>query len=343
MKKMILSSALLYFCFSFTSTAQEYNHRNVKILESSEQNESKIANPDDFVTRYSLNNLRLYPIIASDTFIEATRDMGKFTLLKDAIEADKIVITETGAQENNEGRLQTFNSDVSGTVNTLLAKNNSADTIFIMAGEVVKGGKQDRVIGQDIVLVPGQEVNLSAFCVESSRWQTKEGNGGKFTGYYNVSSMDIRKTVTMEKDQSKVWQKVDEHTAANGAASETKTYTNLENSEEYQKSVLEYTEAFKDAFKDDPRVIGVIAVTGNEVMGLDLFATHDLFITTFPNLLHSYVGNAITHGAPVTIGNQEVFNYLDKLLASQDGQNERINENGSVYEYKNKKLHISFY
>lgn len=343
MKKIILSSALLHFCFSFTSTAQEYNHSNVKILESSEQNETKIANPEEFVTRYSLNNLRLYPIIASETFIETTRDMGKFTLLKDAIEADKIVITETGAQTNEAGQVQQSSNDVSGTVNTLLAKNTSADTIFIMAGEVVKGGKQDRVIAQDIVLVPGQEVNLSAFCVESSRWTTKESNGGKFTDYYNVSSMDIRKTVATEKDQGRVWQKVDEHTMANGAASETKTYTNLENSEEYQKSVLEYTEMFKDAFKDDSRVIGVIAVTGDQVMGLDIFATHDLFITTFPNLLHSYAGNAITNGAPVTIGNQEVYAYLDKLLANQEGQNERINENGSVYEYKNKKLHISFY
>src|SRR3989338_1122490 len=343
MRKMILSTALLYCCIAFTSSAQEYNHRNVKILELSEQNDAKIANPENFVTRYSLNNLRLYPIIASETFRETTRDMGKFTLFRSAIESNKMVITETGAQPGEGEQVQASFQDVSGTVNTLFAKNNSNDTIFIMAGEVVKGGKQDRVIGQDVVLVPGQEVNLSAFCIESSRWTTKEGNGGKFTGYYNVSSMDIRKTVTTEKNQSMVWQKVDEHTAANGASSETHTYTNLENSEEYQKSVQEYMEMFKDAFKDDDRVIGVIAVTGDQVMGLDIFATHDLFITSFPNLLHSYAGNAITNGAPVTIGNQEVYYYLDQLLASQEGQNERINDNGSVYEYKNKKLHISYY
>jgi len=343
MKKTNIIFAIFILVVSFGSLAQEHNHRNLKILETLPQSDETVADPTHFDMRFSHKNLRLFPIIANDTYVDAHKDIGKFTLLKEAIETEKIAITETGARhmanESRNGRNN--NNDVSGTVNTLFAKNNSQDTIFIMAGEVVKGGKQDRVIGQDIVLAPGEEMDLSAFCVEKSRWTTKENNGGKFDGYYNVSSMDIRQTVAKDKDQGEVWRKVDEHTSKNGASSETKTYTNLANSEEYQANVESYMNVFNSLFRDDKRVIGVIAVTGDKVMGVDMFATHDLFISSFSNLLHSYIGHAITNGSEVTITNDKVYAYLDDIFKDQEKQEENIKKNGSVYKYRNRKLHIA--
>jgi hypothetical protein len=339
MKKHILliCAGLVYF----GTLAQEYNHRNLKIMEAAPVSDQQEATPSNFETRYMSDQLRLYPILASETFIQETRDLGKFTLLQEAIGNGKIVISETGANGLNDP----INSrqEVSGTVNTLVARNTSRDTIFIMAGEVVKGGKQDRVIAQDLVLLPNQEVNLSAFCVEASRWNTRENNGGQFDGYFSVSSMDIRKSVVTERDQQKVWAKVDVHTAANKATSGTKTYTNLENSEEYQTQLKAYLEKLDNVFDDNPRVVGVIAVTGDRVMGMDVFATHELFTAAYSNLLHSYVNEAITHGAAVTISNEEVYQYLDKLLSADENQNALIRANGNVYEFKNKKVHLSYY
>lgn len=350
----------------FQSFAQ-YNHENLKIkrsAESSDQTDPTSSGSEQFDMSYSFKNLRLYPIIANNQFVEEHKGIGNFTLLKDAIDQNKIVITETGAtylandgqrentnesdaiQSPNLSNQQIYNQGsfgggVSGSVNTLFAQNNSQDTIFIMAGEVVKGGKQDRVISQDMVIAPGEKVNLSAFCVERSRWETTDGNGGKFTGYYNVTNMDIRKTVATDNNQSEVWRKVGEQTEKNGASSETGTYANLENSEEYQKKLAEYMAVFKTSFQDDPQVIGVIAVTGDKVMGCDLFATHDLFIQSYESLLHSYIGEAVTNGKEVTLGNEEVFKYLDEILKDESSQEETVNENGVVYKYKNKKLHLS--
>ncbi len=346
MKKSFLISSLFAFASVFSASSQEYNHRHLKIMETMDQSEESVANPTQFDLSYSHDNLRLFPIIASTTFTDANKDIGQFTLLKDAIEEEKIVITEIGATDIADSTLSTnvdADRDVSGSVNTLFAKNNSQDTIFIMAGEVVKGGKQDRVIGQDVVIAPGEETNLSAFCVERSRWTTKESNAGQFTGYYNVLSMDIRKTVTTEKSQHEVWNKVGKHTSMNSAESETEAYTNLANSEAYQTKLTTYIDSFKDAFKNDERVIGVIAVTGEEIMGVDIFATHDLFISNYPNLLHSYVGNAITNGAPVNISNEDVFAYLDTILNDESKQEEIIEQNGSILKHKGKRLHISFY
>lgn len=339
MKSLIL---LTVFLLAVNQSYAQYKHENLKIKSSSV--EVNNTAPADFDMSFNFENLRLYPIIANTSFHAEHKDLGNFVLLKEAIDKKKIVITETGASQlNNSSEPRNSNTNVSGTVNTLFAKNDSKDTVFIMAGEVVKGGKQDRVVAQDIIILPGEKVDLSAFCVEKNRWSTKDGNNGKFTGTYNVANMDIRKTVTTEKNQSQVWKKVDEQTAKNGASSSTSTYTNLENSAEYQKKLKRYMDVFQASFKEDKNVIGVIAVTGDKVMGCDMFATHDLFIKSYEGLIHSYVGEAITNGKPVTISNDEVFTYLDKILIEEAKQNETIKQNGDVYEWNNKKVHISTY
>lgn len=368
MKKNLLSLVVILSAFCVKA---QYNMENLSIEQ--EAIGDNAINSTNYSVKHTFKNLRLYPILANETFLNEHKDLSKFTLLKEAIEQKKIIVSETGASDSNaepvpqpnrvtENRIDIPDTSrqevvqqrlinvqnvsnraggVGGTVNKLVLENVSQDTIFILAGEVVKGGKQDRVIGQDVVILPGQKMDISAFCVEKSRWQTKNGNGGKFTGYYTVSSMDIRKTVTVDKSQQKVWSKVDEHTTTNKAESETKTYTNLENSEEYKQKVAEYRAFFENSFVQNNRVIGVIAVTGDEIMGCDMFANHELFAQSYSNLLQSYIGQAVTKGSDVTISNDKVYEYLSHLLSTEENQEERINEKGSQYKFKGKKVHIS--
>lgn len=376
MNKFALLTTSFVLLINFTSRAQ-YNLENLKIKRSAAFSDQPVegqAQFEQYDMSYEFGNLRLYPIVANRTFKEEHKAIGNFTLLEDAIAQNKIVITETGAsnlanipnaddnidtvvvrEESNPSSRQYQNNqlnysdnsqqfgggDVNGTVNTLFAKNNSQDTIFIMAGEVVKGGKQDRVIAQDVVIAPGESLNLSAFCVEQNRWTTKEENGGKFTGYFNVTNMDIRKTVATEQNQGEVWRKVGEQTQKNGASSSTGTYTNLENSPEYQANLAKYMEKFKTAFQNDSNVIGVIAVTGNKVMGCDLFATHDLFITSYESLVHSYIGEAMTNGAKVTLKNEDVYAYLSQILLEENSLETAPKVDGVSCKWEDKKIHIS--
>src|SRR6185369_454197 len=109
--------------------------------------------------KFTYENLRLYPIIAKDSFKTAFKDLSKFTPLKKALEQKKVVITEKGN---------------GGEVNTLTIENKSKDTIIINCGEVIKGGQQDRVINEDMVLYPNSgKKNLTVFCVEAGRWSPR--------------------------------------------------------------------------------------------------------------------------------------------------------------------------
>ena len=146
-------------------------------------------------TSFTFKNLRIYPLIAGDKFKDAHKEIGKYTTLKESLEQKKIKITETESGNNNaineinnvnvsneinnnnlENQVSTnqniqVQQNISGgggaRVNTLYIQNVSNDTIYIMAGEVVKGGKQDRVLAQDMILPPNsKKVDISVFCVE---------------------------------------------------------------------------------------------------------------------------------------------------------------------------------
>src|SRR4029077_20934246 len=61
-------------------------------------------------------------------------------------------------------------------VNRLGLGNNSKRPLLLLAGEIVTGGKQDRVIGKDRIVPPESDpVDLSVFCVEPGRWVAANG------------------------------------------------------------------------------------------------------------------------------------------------------------------------
>jgi hypothetical protein len=61
-----------------------------------------------------------------------------------------------------------------GSVNELQIENTGANEVFIQAGDIVKGGKQDRVLTVSFVLPPKSgRVPIASFCVEQGRWAAR--------------------------------------------------------------------------------------------------------------------------------------------------------------------------
>ncbi len=287
---------------------------------------------------YTYENLRLYPVYANEDFKNEFKNIGKYFTLRDAIAKNKIKISE-----KSNG----------GSVNNLTVENISGDTVIIICGDIVKGGKQDRIIQDDILLKPKSgKQDLKVFCVESGRWTAGANTRvssrdyaatppAEFKGYYNKGSMSLRKVVEKEKDQSKVWAKVDEINNANKTITSTKTYTALSNSAEFNKKLERYFQFFKNKFAAEENVIGVMVVTSNKVLGCDMFATHEMFNKQFESLLHSYVTEAIVNGGNVIISSSIVKTYLDKLLGNETIQKATLKEKGNAFVDKGKKLRVS--
>jgi len=329
MKKMLFAFLLL----PLFSTAQ-YTYKNLEVNFLEKPNE---------VSAHTYGNLRIYPVRAKESFKKEFVTVGKYMTLQEAIGKNKIKITE---------------SSNSGTVNNLIIENNSKDTIIIITGDVIKGGKQDRIVSDDIVLYPsGGKKNLPVYCVESGRWSSEDraaasasarsfttsnsSQAAEFKSHYNKGSVSLRKVVEKEKDQGKVWNKVDELNTANSTQTSTKTYTAMTQSADFTKKLNQYVSFFKNKFDKDSSVVGVVVVTGNKVIGCDMFATHDLFLKQFESLIHSYATEAVVSGKPVNITTKEVRAYTDKLMVDEATQKTTLKEKGNDFIEKGKKLRVS--
>ncbi|MEY3982476.1 MAG: hypothetical protein RL160_33 [Bacteroidota bacterium] len=277
--------------------------------------------------KFTFGNLRLYMISSEPEFVKAHRGLGNYTSFKDALAKGTIKVTELQG----------------GTVNTLVFWNTGKDTVLVLAGEVVTGGKQDRVVGKDVLLPPNSgPVQVPVFCVERGRW-TPNGSGYTFNNTFGVTSPSVRKAAVVEKNQGEVWSKVAQKNQEAGTSSSSGTYAAIANSEKINKELPAYLKHFEKLMTQDSGYIGFVAVTGDSIISCDLFANNQLFRQQSPNLLKSAAVEAITSGAVVSIAASKVLAFLDELLHEEQKQEQRIQDNGTMLKSGNSKLHINYY
>jgi len=285
-------------------------------------------------------NLRLLPVTATAEFIEQNEPLANYQSLGEAMNKERFRITE----KKPYGR---FTDEEA--VNALTVQNKSEEAVFLMAGEVVQGGNQDRVIAQDMLIPPATITDIRVFCVEKGRWtpraeEVEESNSKNnrpiaFSGYYNVASNDIRRTVKHSKNQQEVWDKVGKVTSVHNATATTGTYAALENSDSYTALRNEYLRFFKDKLDQREKVVGMVAVSGNEIIGADVFGHPELFKKQYEALLHSYITEAITSGAEPAIAAAQLNRYGDALAAkyesAKDDEECRYELNGRMIHFTN--------
>ena len=106
-----------------------------------------------------------------------------------------------------------------GAVPVLWVENRSPDQhVFIMGGEVIAGGMQTRTVRRDVVLAPGQKIDLEVFCVEAHRWAGE----AKFSlGSKTMLPQSIQGEVRKGADQVKIWSEVARNNATLSAENAT--------------------------------------------------------------------------------------------------------------------------
>jgi hypothetical protein len=158
----------------------------------------------------SHGDLTIFPIVSAKV-----HDTSEFITLDEGIRSGDVVVTEVGNLHSTMRRRPPYvQRPYSGAeVNRLVLVNNSKHPLILLAGEVVTGGKQDRVVGKDrIVPAESDPVDLSVFCVEHGRWIE---TSTKFDTHASVMLQpSVRMKAMAEQDQQKVWDAVGESRAA---------------------------------------------------------------------------------------------------------------------------------
>ena len=170
------------------------------------------------------------------------------------------------------------------SVPQLIVENRGKSHVLLLAGEILLGGKQNRVLTEDILLPPGSGPrNVGVYCVEQGRWS---GRSKEFESKGSFAAPRLRAKVMERAGQSRVWAEVDQYVGGVGAPSATQSYQEI-----YEKpEVREYLEgAAKRLNHGSPSgAIGAAAFVGRSMVGLDLFFESGLFARAWPKLLRAH-------------------------------------------------------
>ena len=114
----------------------------------------------------SRGNLTIFPVVA-----DTTHDTRNFLTLDEGVRSGDVVVSEAGSVRPLVRRQGDYLPRDGAEVNRLVLVNNSDRPLILLAGEIVTGGKQDRVVGKDRIVPPKSDpIDLAVFCVEPHRW-----------------------------------------------------------------------------------------------------------------------------------------------------------------------------
>lgn len=175
-----------------------------------------------------------------------------------------------------------------GSVNELSVENVSSDqTVLIQAGEIVKGGRQDRVLSQDLVLAPKSgRVPLAAFCVESGRWSRRgsESADSFASSKHNLASKELKLAARRAKNQQAVWSEVaalqEKLAGATGSQiasdeSATSLQLSLEN-QQLAETRVAYLKKLEGLLEGKSDVLGFVMAVNGEISSAELYASPGL-------------------------------------------------------------------
>ena len=186
------------------------------------------------------------------------------------------------------GRLQISEKDQARVPQVWMA-NTGRNAVFLMSGEIVKGGRQTRVIKSDTIIETRQKVLVPVLCIERNRW-----HGGKgFKHSHNMAPSSIRDTMNRGGGQDVVWERVRRTSRTAGAKSKTESLDEVLDSGAVKKA---HREAHKDLGKFSPRSTVGIAVADartGRVVGLELFGRRDLFAALQDKLIEGYTTDLV--------------------------------------------------
>ncbi len=198
-----------------------------------------------------------------------------------------------------------------GSVNELVIINRSKELVFLNAGDIVKGGRQDRTVKDDLILPPHSgEISLAAFCVEHGRWTGRgQEKATVFSSADNLlSSRKQKLAARYENNQSDVWagvaeQQVQLNSNAGLLAGKSIDVRSPESSSSLQLSLenkdlssvkKQYLDKLEPLLNGKTDVIGFVYAINGEINTAEVYDNKSLFRALWPKLLDSAVTEAIS-------------------------------------------------
>lgn len=217
----------------------------------------------DPITR---DNLTVFPVYAP------RKVSSEYLTLDEALKEQLIEVKEMGSAE----------------VNRVTVTNKASKPVYLMAGDIILGGQQDREVARDtIVPKTAKEFAVEVFCVEHGRW-----DGAKHFEGNEVASNSLRYETQRTKQQAKVWARVAQEARQSAAETSTGTYRAIAGNPQAKKDLDGYVKSIGAKLAQDKRAVGIIVAVNGKVISGDVFADRKLFEKQMMKTLKSYALDA---------------------------------------------------
>jgi hypothetical protein len=303
-------------------------------------------------------SLTVFPVAAPRSY-----PTGEFLTLDEGLRSRDVVVTEYG---NIRGLLRRRTTQAmqhdAAEVNRLVLINNSKQPLLLLAGEIVTGGKQDRVIGKDRIVPPESDpVDLSVFCVEPGRWVATSnqfgasgttyasGSGGGVAAGTLMAQPSVRAKAMGDKNQNEVWAEVRKQqqsmaveviaAAPQVSADEirsTSSYARVMENKDVKEKVDEVAKPIEQNYQSlikqlrDRKAVGVVVAVNGRIIWADVFASTELLEKYWPKLVRSYASEAVVTRAK---GGEATQSQAQAFLANLEGRRETIENEPGVYRH----------
>ena len=268
-------------------------------------------------------NLSIFPVVGGPEY--AT---GSLLTLDEGLRSGNVVVNEAGSVQGLVRRGTRMPPRSGAEVNRLVLINNSDHPLLLLAGEVVTGGKQDRVIGVDRIVPPKSEpIDLSVFCVEPGRWVASSERFGSMKS--QMAQPSVRMPAMAEHDQQSVWANV--HSAIGGMAlavpgaapamQASNSYAKAMDNPEVQKKVGSVAADYEGMLRELRKVgaKGVVVAINGRITWADVFASTDLLEKYWQKLIRSYASESLTNVGVIGQADQKSAQlFLDQLHGNRE-------------------------
>jgi len=217
-------------------------------------------------------------------------------------------------------------------VPVLVTENRGKRHVLLLAGEIVVGGKQNRVVAQDVLLPPlSGPREIAVFCVEQGRWA---GTAKDFGTQGALAAPKLRSELLARPTQAQVWNEVGRSAARAAAPSPTGSYQAVFDKPEVQTHQRETLRALEGVPAESR---GAAVFIGESFAGVDLFHDPTLFAREWPKLLRAHAVE--TYDRPTVTPASEMnlrarLKTLFAIAATADGRRRPTPGVGALFELR---------
>jgi hypothetical protein len=224
----------------------------------------------------AFENVQVWPIEVSGV---RAADPARALPCEKAIAQQVLAVTESMARES-----------------VVVENRDAKRAVLVLAGDVLVGGRQDRVAREDALIGPGEQLSIPTY---GSGRERKRTSYKSFTSSSGVAPQALRARVAADRalvsgalGQETFDAFVADTVKSLSSPSRLGSLDNLYSNPELVAATDRYVRSFGKRL-DAPNVVGFAVTAGSRLLGVEMFGDHATFMDHRARLVRSYVLAAI--------------------------------------------------